>query len=62
MNGGQVLLDRFEKLHQVVCDNIPDLWIGLEFELSCLRVLNIHGCTLPIIAIILGREQEGRPR
>ena len=56
------LLDRFEKLHRVVCDNIPDLWIGLEFELSCLRVLNIHGCTLPIIAIILGREQEGRPR
>ena len=54
------LVNRFEKLHRVVCDNIPDLWIGLEFELSCLRVLNIHGCTLPIIAIILGREQEAR--
>ena len=54
------LLDRFEKLHRVVCDNIPDLWIGLEFELSCLRVLNIHGCTLPIIAIILGRAAGGK--
>ena len=54
------LVDRFEKLHQVVEDNIPDLWVGLEFELSCLRVLNIHGCTLPIIAIILGRAAGGK--
>jgi len=54
------LVDRFEKLRHVVLDNIPDLWVGLEFELSCLRVLNIHGCTLPIIAIILGRAAGGK--
>jgi hypothetical protein len=54
------LVDRFEKLHHVVQDNIPDLWVGLEFELSCLRILNIHGCTLPIIAIILGRAAGGK--
>lgn len=54
------LVDRFAKLRHVVQDNIPDLWVGLEFELSCLRVLNIHGCTLPIIAIILGRAAGGK--
>jgi len=54
------LVDRFEKLRQIVQDNIPDLWVGLEFELSCMRVLNIHGCTLPIIAIILGRAAGGK--
>jgi hypothetical protein len=31
------LVDRFEKLHQVVRNNIPDLWVGLEFELTCMR-------------------------
>jgi hypothetical protein len=54
------LVDRFEKLRQVVQYNIPDLWVGLEFEVSCLKVLNIHGCTLPIIAIILGRAAGGK--
>src|SRR6266487_619245 len=28
------LVNRFEKLHQIVQNNIPDLWVGLEFELS----------------------------
>jgi hypothetical protein len=54
------LINRFEKLQQTVQNNIPDLWAGLEFELSCARVLNIHGCTLPIIAIILGRAAGGK--
>ena len=54
------LTDRLETLRKAVQDNIPDLWVGLEFELSCQRVLNIHGCTLPIIAIILGRAAGGK--
>jgi hypothetical protein len=54
------LVNRFEKLRQTVQNNIRDLWVGLEFELSCMRVLNIHGCTLPIIAIILGRAAGGK--
>jgi hypothetical protein len=54
------LVNRFEKLHQIIQTNLPELWVGLEFELSCLRVLNIHGCTLPIIAIILGRAAGGK--
>jgi hypothetical protein len=54
------LVKRFETLRQVVDINIPELWPGLEFELSCMRILNIHGCTLPIIAIILGRASGGK--
>jgi hypothetical protein len=54
------LVKRFETLHEVVDNNLPDLWAGLEFELSCMRILNIHGCTLPIIAIILGRAAGGK--
>jgi hypothetical protein len=54
------LVNRFEKLKEKVQNNIPDLWVGLEFELSCMRILNIHGCTLPIIAIILGRAAGGK--
>ena len=49
------LVTRFETLRKVVDNNIPELWPGLEFELSCMKILNIQGCTLPIIAIILGR-------
>lgn len=54
------LVNRFQKLHDIVDSNLPELWPGLEFELSCMRVLNIHGCTLPIIAIILGRPAGGK--
>jgi DNA-binding transcriptional regulator GbsR (MarR family) len=42
----------------VVDRNIPELWPGLEFELSVLRILNIAGCTLPFIGIILGRPSS----
>jgi AAA lid domain len=54
------LVKRFETLFKVVDNNLPDLWAGLEFELCCMRILNIHGCTLPIIAIILGRAAGGK--
>jgi hypothetical protein len=54
------LVNRFQKVREIIQNNIPDLWVGLEFELSCMRVLNIHGCTLPIIAIILGRAAGGK--
>jgi len=33
---------------------MPEIWVGLEFELSVLRVLNIRDCTLPFIGILLG--------
>ena len=37
---------------------MPEIWPGLEFELSILRVLDIEGCTLPFIGVILGRPSS----
>lgn len=54
------LVSRFGTLQTVVKYNIPELWPGLEFELSGMRILNIHGCTLPLIGIILGRPAGGK--
>jgi hypothetical protein len=45
-------------LHRVVIENIPEIWQGLEFALSSLRILNIHECTLPFIGIILARPSS----
>jgi hypothetical protein len=39
---------------------MPEIWPGLEFVLSILRILNIEGCTLPFIGIILGRPSSGK--
>jgi len=37
---------------------MPEIWPGLVFELSILRVLDIEGCTLPFIGVILGRPSS----
>jgi hypothetical protein len=54
------LVRGLETLHKIVDNNIPELWPGLEFELSAMRILNIYGCTLPFIGIILGRPAGGK--
>jgi hypothetical protein len=54
------LNDKYRKLQEVVDRNIPQLWPGLEFELSVLRILNIARCTLPFIGIILGRPSSAK--
>lgn len=46
---------RYQVLRQVIEDNIPEIWTGLEFELSILRILNIYGNTLPFIGLLLAR-------
>ncbi|MGC2682904.1 MAG: hypothetical protein WA323_13650 [Candidatus Nitrosopolaris sp.] len=56
----RVLNDKYENLRKVVGRNIPELWPGLEFELSVLRILNIYGCMLPFIGIILGRPSSSK--
>ncbi|MBV9179099.1 MAG: hypothetical protein JO297_18875, partial [Nitrososphaeraceae archaeon] len=48
------LVEKYQILQQVVQKEMPEIWVGLEFELSVLRVLNIHDCTLPFIGILLG--------
>ena len=52
------LEEQYKELKKVVIDNIPEIWPGLEFELSTLRILNILGCNLPFIGLILGRPSS----
>jgi hypothetical protein len=37
---------------------MPEIWPGLEFELSISRILNIEDCTLPFIGIVLGKPSS----
>ena len=53
-----VLQEKYQNLFNVVQNVMPEIWPGLEFELSILRILNIEGCTLPFIGIILGRPSS----
>ena len=48
------LRKRYQKLHEVVEQNLPNLWHSLEFELSIQKILNIKECTLPFAGIVLG--------
>jgi hypothetical protein len=49
------LQEKHDILRQVVQDNIPEMWVGLEFELSILGILNLHDKTLPFIGLFLAR-------
>ena len=48
------LLERYEHLKKVTLENLPNLWLGLEFALSVKTILNIKGCTFPFAGILLG--------
>lgn len=48
------LLTKHQALKSVIKRNMPNLWPGLEFELSIQKILNIKDCTLPFAGIILG--------
>ena len=52
------IAEKYRLLQDTARDNIPEMWIGLEFVLSVLRILNIHDCTLPFIGILLGRPSS----
>ena len=52
------LQEKYQNLYNVVQNEMSEIWPGLEFELSVFRVLNIGGCTLPFIGIILGRPSS----
>lgn len=56
----QELLRRYEHLRDVTMENIPHLWPALEFALSIKTILNIKGCTLPFIGIILGPASSNK--
>ena len=52
------LEEKYRELHKTVIDNIPEIWSGLEFELSVLRILNILDCNLPFIGLLLSRPSS----
>lgn len=52
------LQDKLQNLKNVVQNEMPEIWPGLEFVVSINRILNIHGNTLPFIGIILGRPSS----
>jgi hypothetical protein len=52
------LREKYSTMQNEVQNTMPEIWPGLEFELSILRILNIEGCSLPFIGIILGRPSS----
>jgi hypothetical protein len=57
----QIILDKkYRNLRGTINAKMPEIWPGLEFELSSLRILNIEDCTLPLIAVLLGRPGSGK--
>jgi len=54
------LQEKYQNLYNTVQRHLPEIWTGLEFSLSILRILNIHKCTLPFIGLLLGRPGSGK--
>jgi polyhydroxyalkanoate synthesis regulator phasin/predicted transcriptional regulator len=54
------LILKFDNLRNTVDRLMPEIWPGLEFELSVYNVLKIEDCTLPVIGIILGRPSSSK--
>ena len=55
----RILQDKYRNLCDVVEKEMPEIWEGLEFELSVHKILNIKVAnTLPFIGIILGRPSS----
>lgn len=49
---------KYDNLEKVVKDNLPSLWLALEFVLTIRSIMNIAGVTLPWFGIILGRASS----
>jgi hypothetical protein len=54
MEWQQTRKQKFDTLYKTVCENIPSIWLPLEFTLSVKCILNIADITLPFASIILG--------
>jgi hypothetical protein len=52
------LQEKYNNLQDRVRNTMPEIWPGLEFELSVMQILKIQGNTLPFIGIILGRPSS----
>ena len=53
-----ILQEKYQNLYDVIQNEMPEIWPAFEFELSISRILNIAGCDLPFIGIILGRPSS----
>jgi hypothetical protein len=54
----QKLLQKYKDLQSIIKEKMPEIWPGLEYELSVMQILKIQGNTLPFIGIILGRPSS----
>jgi predicted transcriptional regulator len=52
------LLEKLQTLKNVVNEQMPEIWPGLQFELSIHKILDLDKCNLPFIGIILGRPSS----
>jgi hypothetical protein len=50
--------EKHDNLEKVVKNNLPSLWLAIEFVLSIRSIMNIAGVTLPWFGIILGRASS----
>ena len=55
---GSTLREKYQNLYDVIQMEMPEIWPSFEFELSVSRILNVAGCDLPFIGIILGRPSS----
>jgi hypothetical protein len=54
------LKTKYDKLKQTVDEQLPGLWLPLEFALSVRCILHIKNISLPFIAIILGPPSSNK--
>jgi hypothetical protein len=48
------LIEKYNNLMKVIDENLPQLRLQIELELSVKSILNIKDCTLPLAVIVLG--------
>jgi hypothetical protein len=53
-----LMRSEYAKLKQEIYNNLPQLWLAVEFILSVKSLMNVEGVTLPWFGIILGRPSS----
>ena len=54
------LQKKHDNLYSTIQQYMPEIWSGLDFVLSILRILNLQDCTQPFIGLLLGRPGSGK--
>lgn len=59
MEEWQILIkEKYDNLKKVIDNNLPQLWLSVEFILAVKSIMNIQGVTLPWLGILLGRASS----